>query len=227
MKRITLIVLSIILVHSIIAQTDSSSVLLENISGIYKGNIKNGLANGKGKSIGKDTYIGTFRDGLPHGRGKYIFNNGDIFNGNWENGQKNGKGKFEYTLNGEKRTLIGYWQKDEYVGVTEPDISYRITSASGIINYKVEKNESANKHDNQVTFSIKSSFTDYAPADLKTEISSGQMVQNGKKFSIVQYFCPLRCEISYSILVAETRKQCRFIIEILEEGMYTVTISND
>lgn len=227
MKNLTLIFIFLVLALSINAQTDTCKVLLGNISGKYTGKCLNGLANGKGKSIGEDTYIGKFKNGLPEGKGKYLYKNGDIFQGYWHNGQKDGKGKFEYTLNGEKSTLVGYWKKDEYVGVTEPGIFYRVTSSSGILNYKVEKNESVNKQDKEITFSIKSAFTDFAPTDLKIEKSSGQIVQSGKKFVITQYFCPLHCEISYTILVGEIRKQCRFIIEIIEEGKYMITLSND
>lgn len=227
MKNLTLSTILLVLTLSINAQTDSCKVLLGKISGKYTGKCLNGLANGKGKSIGEDTYIGIFKDGLPDGKGKYLYKNGDVFQGQWQAGQKDGKGKFEYSLNGKKSTLIGYWKKDEYVGVTEPDISYRVTSSSGIINYKVEKNESSSEHDTDITFSIKSLFMDYTPADLKIDKSSGQIVQIGKKLSLTQYVCPLHCEISYTILVAESRKQCRFIIEILEEGKYSITLSND
>ena len=226
MKKLTLTIIILVLTLSINAQSDSCNVLLEKISGRYTGKCLDGLANGKGKSIGEDTYIGTFKDGLPNGKGKYLYKNGDTFQGYWLNGQKDGKGKFEYTINGEKYTLIGYWKKDEYFGVTEPDISYRVASASGIMKYTVEKNELINEHDKDITFSIKSAFTDFTPTDLIIDKSSGQIVQSGKKISISQYFCPLHCEISYTILVGDTRKQCRFIIDILEEGKYTITISN-
>ena len=227
MKNLSLIIIFLVLNLSLHAQTDSCKVLMEKISGKYVGKCMNGLANGEGKSIGEDTYIGTFKDGLPDGKGKYLFKNGDIFQGNWQNGKKDGKGKFEFTLNGKKQTLIGYWNKDEYVGLTEPSISYRVTSVTGIMNYKVDKIESVSEKDKEINFSIKSAFTDFAPTDLKINKSSGQIFQTGKKFGITQFFCPFRCEISYSILVAETRKQCRFIIEILKEGKYIITLSND
>lgn len=227
MKTLTLNIILFVLTLNLNAQTNSCKVLLEKISGKYTGKCLNGLANGKGKSIGEDTYIGNFKYGLPDGKGKYLYKNGDIFQGYWQNGYKDGKGKFVYTLNGKEYTLIGYWKKDEYVGITKPDISYRVTSTLGIMNYKVEKNVAANENDKMITFTIKSAFMDFAPTDLKIENSSGQILQAGKKISITQYFCPLHCEISYTILVAETRKQCRFIIEILEEGKYSVTLSND
>ena len=226
MRRITLIFISIVLVHYLNAQSETCKVLLDKISGTYNGECLNGLANGKGKSTGEDIYIGSFKNGLPDGKGKYILKNGDIYKGFWKEGKKNGKGKFEYTLNEKKYTLTGYWKKDEYVGITDPDISYRVITASGIFDYKIEKNEPINNN-NIITFSIKSAFTDFAPRDLKIENSSGQIIQSGKKFTISQYFCPLHCEISYTILVGGNRKHCYFIIEIIEEGNYNITLSND
>ncbi len=227
MKNLTLIIISLLLLQSINAQTESCTVLLEKISGRYTGECQDGLANGKGESIGEDTYTGTFKNGLPHGKGKYVYKNGDIFQGYWENGQKNGKGKFSYSLNAKKYTLIGYWKMDEYAGATDPGMSFRVTSASGIINYKIEKSVSASEHAKEITLSVKSAFTDFLPDDLKIENSSGQTVQSGKKFIINQYFCPLNCEISYTIKVADTRKQCRFIFDIFEEGNYVITLFND
>lgn len=227
MKNLILIIITLFLAQSLNAQTESCKVLIEKISGKYTGKCKNELANGKGKSIGEDTYIGTFKDGLPDGKGRYYFKNGDVFKGLWKNGQREGKGKFEYTLNGENHTLIGYWKEGEYVGITDPDISYRVTSASGIFDYTVDEKEAVSEYDNVITLSIKSAFIDFVPRDLKIENSSGQVVQSGKKFGINNYFYPLHCEISYTILVGQMRKQCRFIIDILKEGNYTITLSND
>ena len=79
MKNLILFSLFCVTTQFINAQTDSCKVLLEKISGKYTGDCISGLANGKGKSIGEDTYIGTFKDGLPDGKGKYIFKNGDVF----------------------------------------------------------------------------------------------------------------------------------------------------
>ncbi len=141
MKKLPLIIIALFLAQSTIAQTEPCKVLLEKISGSYTGNCQNGLANGKGKSIGEDTYTGFFKDGLPDGKGKYVFKNGDSFQGYWKNGLKNGNGKFEYTLNGEKQSLVGYWKNGEYAGLTDPGISYKVTSVSGIADYKINKKE--------------------------------------------------------------------------------------
>lgn len=167
------------------------------------------------------------KDSLPDGKGKYLFKNRDYFQGYWEKGQKDGKGEFEYTLAGKKYTLTGYWIKDEFVGTTNPEISYRVTSSSGINKCKVEKNKAVSENDNAITILVHSVFTDYIPQDLKIEHSSGQLFQRVKKHLINQYFYLLYCEIRYTILVIDSRKQCRFIFEILEEGNYTITLSND
>ena len=227
MKNLKLTSLFLMLALGSYAQTDTCKVLLGKISGNYTGECLNGLANGKGKSAGEDTYTGTFSNGLPEGKGKYLYKNGDVFQGNWHKGQKDGKGKFEYTLNGKKYTLNGYWKNDEYAGVTEPDIAYSITSATGLVDYKVEKIKPVNEKDKEIVISIKSAFMDFVPVDLKIEKSSGQIVQTGKKFSITQYYCPLHCEISYTIAVGNDRKQCRFIVDILKEGKYSISLHND
>ncbi|MFZ4549032.1 MAG: hypothetical protein ACOYN4_16405, partial [Bacteroidales bacterium] len=153
MKNLLLLIIVMFLVQGLIAQTESCKVLLEKISGSYSGNCQNGLASGKGKSVGEDTYTGFFKDGLPDGKGKYVFKNGDSFQGNWKKGIKDGKGTFEYTLNGKKQTLNGYWKNDEYAGTTETGKSYNVTSVSGIPDYKINKKESLSEHDNEVIFS--------------------------------------------------------------------------
>ena len=62
--------------YTVIAQ-ENCLVLKPEISGKYTGKCKNGLANGKGKSVGQDTYIGQFSKGWPQGSGTYTWANGD------------------------------------------------------------------------------------------------------------------------------------------------------
>jgi len=227
--RNLILITFLVVILDINAQTDSCKVLLEKIAGNYTGECLNGLANGKGKSIGEETYIGTFKDGLPDGKGKYIFKNGDVFIGNWLNGKKNGKGKFEISINGKNYIVTGYWKDDEYVGVSEPKVSYRVTNCSGIFDYKVEKSKPVNEFDknNHINISIKSAFTDFSPDDLKIVTTSGQINRLGKKIEITQYFCPFHCEINYTILVDFIRKPCRFSIDIEENGTFNISLSNN
>lgn len=229
MKRLALLFVLLHLINLLNAQTDSCKVLLKAIAGEYNGKCRNGLANGKGTAKGEDTYTGLFKNGFPDGKGTYIFKNGNNYKGYWKDGLKDGKGKFVYTVNGESQTMTGYWKNGDYIGKTDLDISYRVTSSSGIIHYEVEKVEDKNNYkDNVITISIKSAMTDFLPADLKINNSSGQLIQKGKKLVVSQYFCPLNCEISYSIITGgNQRKLCRFIVEITEKGKYEITLSND
>lgn len=225
-KFVWLILVALTTIQPLNAQSETCQVLYAKISGTYTGECKNGLANGKGKSIGEDRYVGTFKNGLPDGKGKYVFKNGDIYEGYWKDGCKNGKGKFTFSVNGEKQVLVGYWESDEYVGLTPPDLRYRVISVSGILDYEIEKGDSTIGNHDEILFSIKSAFTDFAPPDLRMESSTGQFFQSGKKFGIRNHFYPLHCEVSYSILVGDIRKHCRFVIEILEEGQYSITLNN-
>lgn len=225
MKKILLLNLLLLLFAFANAQEKSCSVLLNELSGYYKGKCQNGLAEGKGKAKGKDSYVGYFKDGLPHGKGTYVYSNGDKYTGNWKKGKKDGKGKFNYSLNNKKYKLIGYWQQGEYKGKVNPDKKYNINSSSGILYHKVEETENELE---TITVIIKSALTNFKPSDLEVNVSSGQVMMEGKAAVISNYFYPLNCEVTYSIAMgASQRKTCRFLIDFLEKGSYKITLSND
>ncbi len=69
----------------------------DNISDEYVGGCVNGLAEGKGKAKGKDTYEGEFKQGNSHGKGIYTWANGDKYDGQWLNDLKNGRGSYSAT----------------------------------------------------------------------------------------------------------------------------------
>ena len=77
---------------------------LENSTGIYTGQFKNGEKNGKGKYLYKKTkmrYEGNYVNGIKQGKGTaYNFDNSIAFSGNWEAGVPNGQGFV--TRNGKK-----------------------------------------------------------------------------------------------------------------------------
>jgi len=72
-------------------------------SGMYEGELKNGLLNDHGKLTWRngDTYVGEFRDGLMHGKGKYIFVNSGVYEGEVEDGLWGGKGHMVYSTGDE------------------------------------------------------------------------------------------------------------------------------
>jgi hypothetical protein len=90
-------------------------VLLESIAGKYEGGCKKGKADGNGKAVGKDSYVGEFRKGLPHGQGTYTWSNGDVYVGSFKNGKKEGAG--ELTIKKGDKVIKGYWKDDEYIGI--------------------------------------------------------------------------------------------------------------
>jgi MORN repeat protein len=96
------------------------SVENDAIKGTYTGDCKKGKANGKGKSVGTDTYEGDFKNGLPEGDGTYTWNNGNTFKGSFAKGLKQGKGTLTFKRQNEPDSVIeGYWKNDIYVGKYE------------------------------------------------------------------------------------------------------------
>ena len=106
-------------------QTDCK-VLKAEISLIYKGECKNGLAHGVGEASGRDFYEGEFKKGLPHGQGTYEWVSGEVYKGSWRNGLRHGAGKYSFFTNGKDTTLAGRWVNDEYVGGKSSSQAYKV-----------------------------------------------------------------------------------------------------
>lgn len=132
MKHLLILLIIFISSQITIAQDATCKVLIEAIKGTYEGGCIKGKAEGLGKSIGTDTYEGSFKAGYPEGQGKYTWKNGDYYVGNWKKGIKEGKGEFHTKLDKSDSALVGYWKKDVYRGIYEfPYIIYNSTSEIG------------------------------------------------------------------------------------------------
>ena len=61
--------------------------------------------------LGRNYYVGIFKDDLYHGQGKLIWKNGESYVGAWENGERHGYG----SLLAENGSIIyqGNWQNGE------------------------------------------------------------------------------------------------------------------
>lgn len=122
-KIFSLILLSLFLTGIINAQADCK-VLKPEISLLYKGDCKKGLAHGYGIADGIDHYEGDFKKGLPNGYGIYVWSTGEEYEGSWVNGLRHGKGKYTFFFNERDTTQEGKWVKDEYKGmIVEKDYS--------------------------------------------------------------------------------------------------------
>ncbi|MEP5612945.1 MAG: hypothetical protein ABJP45_11880 [Cyclobacteriaceae bacterium] len=105
----------------------------------YEGECKKGLADGDGKTIGKDYYVGQFKKGKPHGDGKFTWENGNFYDGKWKKGLKNGLGKLvlRRELMGDS-TIVGVWKNDAYVG-EEEIADWKVISSRGVTRYKFQQ----------------------------------------------------------------------------------------
>jgi len=121
----------------------------ERIIGTYSGEQKKDLAQGKGKSVGKDTYDGEYKKGWPVS-GVYVFgedaevegvkySKGDSYEGEFSDGLFDGKGKLTFQDKA-KAEVIGYWKKGKYVGKTK--FGYEVQRKNNISRLVVQKNGS-------------------------------------------------------------------------------------
>lgn len=112
-------------------QTDCK-VLMPEISLVYKGECKDGLAHGEGEASGRDHFKGEFKKGLPHGKGVYEWTSGEVYEGSWRNGMRHGTGEYSFFFQGKDSVLAGKWVKDEYIGVGDNTRPYTIEYRNNI-----------------------------------------------------------------------------------------------
>jgi hypothetical protein len=75
------------------------------------------------------TYLGDQKNGLPDGMGVLTDTAGNVFKGSFKKGKKEGYGELTYkTFYNKDSTLVGYWKKDQFVGLYE--YPYKIISKS-------------------------------------------------------------------------------------------------
>jgi hypothetical protein len=103
---------------AVLAQgSEPCKVEVENLTGKYAGECKNGYANGNGEAQGLHRYTGSFRNGLPNGKGVYYYSDSVYHSGSFQDGIKEGKGETHYLRSGMTDSVIrGYWSADEYRG---------------------------------------------------------------------------------------------------------------
>ena len=86
--------------------------------GLFIGEVKDGIPNGRGKIIYTnelkgDIYEGDFKNGEPEGKGTYYHRNGNIYSGDFKNDKACGKGIF-YNKDGSR--YEGDWVDDAWHG---------------------------------------------------------------------------------------------------------------
>lgn len=196
---------------ALIAQDKSDcKVLAEPLAGLYEGDCKKGLADGKGKAIGTDTYEGAFKKGLPDGEGIYTWSNGDVFTGTFKNGLKEGDGKLTY--NPERladSVLVGFWKKDVYLGLYEEP--FKVLSKSGPVNRVIVRRLGNTPQDIRIRGEM----------EMLRERGVNSTYFTGSGFDNVQFPFTFDMEASYSNVPVT------FKVIIYEPGLWEVVVNFD
>jgi hypothetical protein len=118
---------------------EDCKAFIGTIVAVYEGDCKKGLANGIGKTIGKNYYVGQFKNGKPHGNGKFTWENGNYYDGEWKKGLKEGVGKLVLRQELQPDSIItGIWKDDSYIGEAEVR-PYKIIRKQGVSRYRFQQ----------------------------------------------------------------------------------------
>lgn len=230
MKQITLYFFTLILLSQGISAQDNCKVLQTSIVGTYTGECDGGKANGKGKSLGTDTYDGSFKAGYPEGEGTYTWANGSTYTGSFKKGKMDGKGQMNLkTAAGKDSLLVGFWKKDKYVG--EYEFPHKVQDQSNnVVRVNISLINKGNKTGNiNITSSqaVSSSTapTNVAPTITEINVINGQYISktssNITKTSVLrlqQMIFPFRARFIYNT---------GHVFEAIfnEKGDYEVTVN--
>ena len=199
------------------------SVQKRELVGSYVGEMKNGLADGKGTAIGQDAYTGDFKKGLPDGKGIYTDSEGNIFKGSFQRGLKEGKG--ELTLRGMTRDSIlkGYWEADKFIGKEKRD-PYEVSNRTGSVVPRIYSAGSGNAV--EITIIDPVTF-DYITADILLK-GWANLRTTYKRYYYEDATFPLEFDIHYDcnnkLGTSITANTIR--IKINEPGYWVITLRN-
>jgi hypothetical protein len=222
MKKILALFMTVCLFSTLYGQ-DKNVVLDANILGKYTGKTKRGLAHGKGKSVGTDTYEGYFYKGMKNKKGKYTYANGDVYEGEFENDQMHGEG----VLYSNGNIVKGFWKEGTYKGETIDDFNgYKVITKSNLT-YKPQFKKLSSS-DSKVVIDIRQKRNDVSGLSVNN-YSSGKLLYTSKnklEFQGVTY--PLRVDMQYKV----PNKSGNFYVDVLvsfeitEAGFWKITFNN-
>ncbi|WP_235297084.1 MORN repeat-containing protein [Portibacter marinus] len=177
MRGVCLVVLMSMFAFALSAQ--DCEVKVEALSGSYEGKCRKGLAHGKGKAMGEDTYEGSWKKGYPDGNGVYTFANGNVYEGKFDKGMKAGEGVMKFATD-DLPDLEGYWIDDEYAGKDKKvyDVIDRSTSIKTVRFRRISGDI------NQITFKFANQGKPVKATDITFECPNAVFV-NGTDFEAV------------------------------------------
>lgn len=104
----------------------------------------------------ESTYVGEQKNGQPDGKGVLTDTAGNVYNGSFKKGKKDGYGELtlKNAVAGKDNVIVGYWKKDQYIGIYE--FPYKIISKSYMISNASVTHEPANPSGNIIEISVES-----------------------------------------------------------------------
>ncbi|MFN5022854.1 MAG: hypothetical protein ACK5EG_02245 [Chitinophagaceae bacterium] len=104
----------------------------------------------------ESTYVGEQKNGQPDGKGVLTDTAGNVYNGSFKKGKKDGYGELtlKNAVAGKDNIIVGYWKKDQYIGIYE--FPYKIISKSYMISNASVTHEPANPSGNIIEISVES-----------------------------------------------------------------------
>jgi len=207
-----------------VSSQEVCKVLKPGIDSIYHGKCKKGLAHGKGKADGIDSYIGRFVEGLPDGEGIYTWANGDIYDGDWDNGIRDGEGTFTFKVNEKDTILSGLWKDDNYLG-PKPEKPKVITNV-GTDRYSIKK--IGNAKDRVLVKILQNGMKNTGVSNFLISGSTGVETMLGQELGFDYIEFPITIKVSYFTYNKLRTQQYQVIFEfkISEPGDWRVEIHN-
>lgn len=222
--RNVLIVLLLAFSTAIIAQNECK-VLLEDLSGNYEGDCRKGLAHGKGKAVGIDSYSGKFKKGYPEGRGTYNYADGSFYKGEFKKGRREGKGRYVfYTDEGKKMEQDGYWEDDRYIGPKKIK-PYKVKMRRNIDRYTISRINDGN--DIRI-FLKQNGRNNPTISNLMINGSSGQEMSVSSYLGFKNVEFPFTCKLRYTTQnkLQTSSYEVLFEFEIIKPGKWNVNLHN-
>lgn len=222
MKTVLIFTFIALFSNCIYGQEIKGPVLKKELTGNYDGQLKRGLANGKGIAIGIDSYTGRFSKGLPEGEGTYSFANGDVYKGSFSKGLFSGKGILAIKRAEGDSIVKGYWEDGKYVGekLIPP---YEISNKTGSVNPSIIRSGDGNK----VEIAVFDPFNTYINPQI---IATGEYtLQN---FYSRNYFVDAKFPLTFDIRYTCTNKYRSGVIDstirikINKPGSWVITLRN-
>ncbi len=194
--------------------------------GKYEGAQKKGVAEGKGKVVGEDTFEGAFKKGLPEGKGVYIFGadrvvneypfaKGDKYEGEFKKGEFTGKAKITFA-DPEKGVLEGYFENAKYLGRTKD--GYEVQTKDGIVRVVVKQNGTSF---NNITVRGLQYFAQVGKANLEFEESGTTATYSDLKSEAF----PFTVHLSGS--APSTGNKCELKVLIERPGTWQIDITTN